>query len=48
MSSQDLDEPWGQLVALEGGDETRIPIIRTEFTVGRKSGNTATLLSMWL
>ena len=37
MSSPVLEEPWGQLVALEGGSE-RIPIIGEKFTIGRRKG----------
>lgn len=33
-----LEEPWGQLISLVEGNEERIPIIDSKFTIGRGSG----------
>ena len=35
----DLEEPWGQLVAVEGcGDVDRFPFSNNEVTIGRSKG----------
>jgi len=35
-----LEEPWGLLVAKEGGDNERVPVLGKEFTIGRAKGST--------
>ena len=37
-SEEYYEEPWGQLLAIEGGDDDRIPIIQRRFTIGRNKG----------
>ena len=38
-SDVDLEEPWGQLVAVEGcGDVDRFPFSNNEVTIGRSKG----------
>lgn len=33
-----LEEPWGLLVAKEGSEDERVPLIGQEFIVGRAKG----------
>ena len=34
-----LEEPWGLLVAKEGSEDERVPLIGQEFIIGRAKGN---------
>ena len=40
MSSEELEEPWGQLVSVErhGEDEERVPVVGARFLIGRDKG----------
>ena len=38
MSSLDLEEPWGLLVLVEGGEEVRVPMVGNRLTIGRGKG----------
>ena len=34
-----LEEPWGLLVAKEGSEDDRVPLLGQEFIIGRAKGN---------
>ena len=41
MSSEALDaleDPWGQLVSIEQEEEERVPVLGSQFTIGRGKG----------
>ena len=38
-----LEEPWGLLVAEEGREDERVPVLGQEFIIGRAKGNTSSL-----
>lgn len=44
MSSEDLEEPWGQLVSMEQEEEERIPVLGSQFTIGRGKGERAKIV----
>lgn len=38
LMDDSLEEPWGLLVAKEGGEDERVPVLGKEFTIGRAKG----------
>ena len=47
MSSEVLEDPWGQLVSLEREEEERIPVLGSQFTIGRGKGEIKLLFFFW-